>query len=101
MSDFEMVSFGLNTPPEEPQLEFIGHYLIGGNKGDPDDYCDTKEEAMINFAKQFAELIENEQGKYLFIRRPPLLTENDMFEGGTKYRMIGRFGLAKLKEKNT
>ena len=83
-------------------MEFIGHYLIGGNPNDLEHgFWDTEQDAIINFALQFAKLAENAQGHYLFVRKAPELVQANQFEGGTKWRMIGRFSIAKLKEKNS
>ena len=77
------------------------HYLIGGNPNDLEHgFWDTEQDAIINFALQFAKLAENAQGNFLFVRKAPELVQANQFEGGTKWRMIGRFSIAKLKEKN-
>ena len=60
----------------------------------------NKMQSLI-FALQFAKLAENAQGHYLFVRKAPELVQANQFEGGTKCRMIGRFSIAKLKEKNS
>ena len=83
-------------------LEFTGHYLIGGN---PDDleygYWDTEQDAINAFAAQFAGLAQEAQGKFLFVRRAPVCTKSAMFDSDQhKWRMIGRFSIAKLKENN-
>jgi hypothetical protein len=104
MSDHPiLLGFGGPTKPiPESPMEFVSHHLIGGNPADPEHgYWDTKEEALINFALQFSELSTNAQHDFLFVRRAPALFQDKTFGGEIKYRMIGRFSIAKLKEKNT
>ena len=60
---------------------------------------DTKEEAIVNFAMQLSEMAHAAQRHFLFVRRAPELVQANQFEGGTKWRMIGRFSIAKLKGK--
>ena len=104
----EPILFGFGGPTKliaESPMEFISHHLIGANPDDPEHgYWDTENEALINFAIQFAELAQQAQGNYLFVRRAPTLTKDAVFDSGLdwyKWRMIGRFSIAKLKEKNT
>lgn len=83
-------------------LEFTGHYLIGGN---PDDiehgYWDTEQDAINAFAVQFEELAQKAQGKFLFVRAAPVCKKSAIFDSDEyKWRMIGRFSIAKLKENN-
>ena len=107
MTDQLMFGFGGEKPENEDfPLEFTGHYLIGMNPKTEKDggYWDTEEEAIINFAKQFSELARQAHENFLFVRRVPVCTKEAMFDSGVdwyKYRMIGRFSIAKLKEKNT
>ena len=96
--------FGFGASEEsakEYPLVFLEHYLIGGN---PDDleygYWDTEQEALIQFARHFQDLAQDAKHKFLFVRRPPKLTKDLSFEGKTQYRMIGRFSIAELKDKN-
>ena len=83
-------------------MEFIGHYLIGGNPNDLEHgFWDTEQDAIINFALQFAKLAENAQGNFLFVRKSPIICEEAMFDSNIKkWKMIGRFSISKLKEKN-
>ena len=81
-------------------LSCIDGRLVGGNPNQLDGYWDTKEEAVVNFAVQLSEMAHTAQGHYLFVRKAPELVQANQFEGGTKWRMIGRFSIAKLKEKN-
>ena len=83
-------------------LEFTGHYLIGGN---PDDleygYWDTEQDAINAFAKEFAELAQEAQGKFLLVRTAPVCKRSAIFDSDEyKWRMIGRFSVAKLRENN-
>ena len=97
MTDQLMFGFGGEKPENEDfPLEFTGHYLIGMNPKTEKDggYWDTEEEAIINFAKQFSELAQQAHENFLFVRRVPVCTKEDWY----KYRMIGRFSIAKLKE---
>jgi len=82
-------------------LTYTDHRLVGANPDQLDGYWDTEEEAFVNFAVQFSEMAHAAQGHHLFVRRAPELVQANQFEGGTKWRMIGRFSIAKLKEKNT
>ena len=82
--------------------EFTGHYLIGGN---PDDleygYWDTEQDAINAFAKEFAELAQEAQGKFLLVRAAPVCKRSAIFDSDEyKWRMIGRFSVAKLRENN-
>ena len=102
----QLFGFGGSAKPvPESPMEFISHHLIGANPDDPaQGYWDTEKEAIINFAKQFLELAQQAQGNFLFVRRAPVCTKEAMFDSGVdwyKWRMIGRFSIAKLKEKNT
>ncbi len=96
----KMFGFGFATPKHEDYpMVFTGHYLIGGNPDDLEHGCwDTEQEALVNFALQFAKLAEDAQGNYLFVRKAPVVCKDVMFESNTvKWRMVGRFGIAKLK----
>jgi hypothetical protein len=96
---------GHEGPVPKSPMDFISHHLIGANPDDPEHgYWDTEEEALINFAKQFSELSLQAQDNFLFVRRALVCTKEVMFDAGVawyKWRMIGRFSIAKLKEKNT
>ena len=85
----------------EHTMIYTDNRLVGGNPDQLDGYWDTKEEAIVNFAVQFSEMAHTAQGHHLFVRRAPELVQANQFEGGTKWRMIGRFSIAKIKEKNT
>lgn len=82
-------------------LKFIRHYLIGGN---PDTYetgghWDTEQDAINAFAKEFAELAQEAQGAFLLVRTAPVCKRSAIFDSDEyKWRMIGRFSVAKLKE---
>jgi hypothetical protein len=81
-------------------MEYTGHYLIGGNPNDPKHgYWGTEQEAITNFALQFAKVAKSAQGNFLFVRKAPIVCEDAMFDGTVKWRMIGRFSIAKRKEK--
>lgn len=100
MDEPKLFGFGdANPEPTNYPMVFTGHYLVGGN---PDDlehgYWDTEEEAIINFALQFAKLAENAQGNFLFVRKAPVVSEDAVFGNTVKWRMIGRFSIGKIKE---
>ena len=97
----KLFGFGKEDPIENYPLEFTDQVLIGANPDDPEGYWNTREEAIINFALQFSELATDAHGHFLFVRKAPACFQNTEFGGDIKYRMIGRFGIAKLKEKNT
>lgn len=79
-------------------MEYVGHYLIGANPNDPEYGCwATEQEAMTNFAIQFSELAQKAQGCFLFVRLAPVCKKEPAFEGD-RWRMIGRFSIAKVKE---
>jgi len=80
-------------------LVYTDNRLVGANPDQVDGYWDTKEKAFVNFAVQFSEMAHAAQGHHLFVRRAPELVAASQFEGDTKWRMIGRFSIAKLKEK--
>jgi hypothetical protein len=82
-------------------IEYIGHYLIGGNPNDELGLWDTKGEALINFALQFAEMTKEAKHNYLFIRREPvIIEENDFSSERIGWKMIGRFSICKINEEN-
>lgn len=87
---------GANDHP----LEYTDNRLVGANPDQLDGYWDTKEEAFVNFAVQFSEMAHAAQGHHLFVRRAPELVQANQFEGGIKWKMVGRFSIAKIKEKN-
>jgi len=80
-------------------LIYTDNRLVGGNPDQLDGYWDTKEEAIVNFAVQLSEMAHAAQGHHLFVRRAPELVQANQFEDGTKWRMVGRFSIAKIKEK--
>jgi hypothetical protein len=100
--------FGFGGPekpvPESP-IEFISHHMIGANFDDLEYGCwNTEEKAFINFAKQFSELSQQAEGLFLFVRCAPICKKEVISDFGIdwyKWRVIGRFSIAKLKEKNT
>jgi len=104
MTEPLMFGFGGDKPENEDYpLEFTGHYLIGMNPKTEEDggYWDTPQEARLEFSLQFAELSGDAEGQFLFVRKAPMLEMHKPFnERKHKYRMIGRFSIAKLKEKN-
>jgi len=79
-------------------LVYTDNRLVGANPDQPDGYWDTEEEAIINFALQLSAMAHTARGHFLFVRRAPELVASSQFEGDTKWRMIGRFSIAKLKE---
>ena len=102
MSDHpSMFGFGaaLEGAADHP-LIYTDNRLVGANPNQLDGCWATQEEALMNFATQFAEMAHAAHHQYLFVRRPPTLMQEDHFEGGTGWRMIGRFSIGKLKEKN-
>lgn len=101
MKDKMLACYGaapVKPAPEDFPLKFTGHYIIGGNEETQETggYWDTEEQAIIQFALQFERFAMNTQGKYLFVRRAPVV-EEAVFGAEIKWRMIGRFSVAKLK----
>ena len=97
-----LFGFGTEEPSEEYPMEFISHHLVGENPNDLEHGCwDTEENAIINFALQFAKLAEHAQGNFLFVRKAPVVSKAAVFGRTVEWRMIGRFSIAKLKDKNT
>ena len=100
MSDHPVFfGFGKNIKEESSPLDFISHHLIGANP-DRDDGCwNSREEALQNFALQFRELAYDAKHSFLFVRAVNELAEVSPFEDDVKrYRMIGRFSIAKVKK---
>ena len=98
----EPVLYGFKVSDEnlESPMEYISHHLIGGNPDDPEHgFSATAEIAELCFLTQFAELAKKAEGNFLFVRKAPTCDTRRQFEGGIKWRMIGRFSIAKLKEK--
>lgn len=93
--------FGFSTSiKKEPSpLDFVSHHLIGANP-DRDDGCwNSREEALQNFALQFRDLAYDAKHSFLFVRFVNELVEHANFEDDVKrYKMIGRFSIAKLKQ---
>jgi hypothetical protein len=84
-------------------LEFIMHYVIGGNPNtyETGGHWDTEQEAINAFAQEFAELAQAAQGNFLLVRTAPVCTKSGMFDSDEyTWRMIGRFSIAKFKENN-
>jgi len=77
---------------------YTDNRLVGANPDQSDGYWDTEDEAIVNFALQLSVMAHAAQGHHLFVRRAPELVASNQFEGGTKWRMIGRFSIAKLKD---
>jgi hypothetical protein len=99
------ILFGFGVPNKEDvknyPLEFLSHHLIGGNPEDKEHgFSDTREQAIEIFALQFMELSQTAKHSFLFVRREAELTQVNGVYGGVKWRMVGRFSIAKLKEKN-
>ena len=100
MSDHpSMFGFGaaLEGAADHP-LIYTDNRLVGANPNQPDGYWDTEDEAIVNFAMQLSQMAHAAQRHFLFVRRAPELVASNQFEGGTKWRMIGRFSIAKLKD---
>ena len=105
----ELVGFGdapehqsPNEPTQENPMKLINDFYVGVNPDDLDGAWDTKSEAVINFAKQFQEVAKQAEGNFLFVRRAPVLSGRPLFESGrVRWRMMGRFSIATLKERNT
>tara|TARA_R110000868_G_scaffold270941_1_gene530409 strand:- start:635 stop:961 length:327 start_codon:yes stop_codon:yes gene_type:complete len=102
-------SVGFGDAPELPikhvpesSIEFIGDCYIGVNPDDLDGCWDTREEALINFATQFEKFVGQAKGKCFLVRRVPHLMHERSFESGrVRWKMIGRFSIPTLKERNT
>ena len=97
-------TFGFSAALEgknDHPLTYTDNRLVGGNPNNEEGLWDTKEEAFVNFAVQFSEMAHAAQHDYLFVRRAPELVQANQFDSGTKWKMIGRFSIAKLKEKNS
>ena len=87
-------------PDTSQVMEYISHHVIGNNPDDPvHGFSATTELAELCFLTQFAELAKEAEGHFLFVRKAPTFETESQFEGGTKWRVIGRFSIAKLKEK--
>ena len=101
MSDHpSMFGFGAALEGEtDHPIIYTDNRLVGGNPDQVDGYWDTEEEAIVNFSMQLSQMAHAAQRHFLFVRRAPELVQANQFEGGTKWRMIGRFSIAKLKEK--
>ena len=84
--------FGFGEETKDYPFEFLEHRIVG-------EESDTEQGAIILFAKQFAKLAQEAQGHYLFVRKAPELTQVSCSDGTVKWRMIGRFSIAKLTEK--
>ena len=83
---------------ENYPIEYTQHVIVGRNLNNQLGYWDTEHEAVWFFAQQFAELLENAEGKLLFIRRAPKLESHNLFDRDKPvYTMIGRFSIGKLK----
>lgn len=98
--------FGFGISAEEIvadyPLEFLSHHLIGANPKDQEHgFSDTPEQAIEIFASQFMELSQKAKHKFLFVRREAELVPANTIDGGVRWRMIGRFSIAQIKEKNT
>jgi len=100
MSDHpSMFGFGAALEGEtDHPIIYTDNRLVGGNPDQVDGYWDTEEEAIVNFSMQLSQMAHAAQRHFLFVRRAPELVASNQFEGGTKWRMIGRFSIAKLKE---
>ena len=88
--------FEKENSAEDYPMEFISHHLIGNNPDDRDGYWDTREKAIHFFATEFLYIARKARHQFLFVRTPPELCGDDE----KSWRMIGRFSIAKLKEKN-
>ncbi len=97
---------GGGTGPDTSQvMEYISHHVIGNNPDDPaHGYSATRELAEWCFLTQFAELAKEAEGHFLFVQKAPTFVQKaptfeteSRFEGRTKWRVIGRFSIAKLK----
>ena len=85
-----LFGFGSEEPKDYP-FEFLKHCIVG-----EESY--TEQGAIIAFANQFAKLAQEAQGHYLFVRKAPELPQVSCSDGTFKWRMIGRFSIAKLKD---
>lgn len=96
MTNIPMYGFGSAPAHDDYPLEALGHYVLGAGE---DEWFDTPEAARAEFAKQFDEVFRHAKGLYLFVRKPATMIVDRPFEGGVRYRMVGRFSIMKLKEK--
>ena len=87
-----LFGFGSEEPKDYP-FEFLKHCIVG-----EESYSYTEQGVIIAFANQFAKLAQEAQGHYLFVRKAPELTQVSCSDGTVKWRMIGRFSIAKLKD---
>ena len=83
---------------ENYPIEYTQHVIVGKNPANELGYWLTEIEATTNFAWQFEELLNDTEGKLLFIRRAPKLESHSLFDRDKPvYTMVGRFSIGKLK----
>lgn len=96
----KLFGFGANTDEgKDYPIEYTQHLIVGKNPDNEFGHWDTDHEAAWFFAKHMEEVLENAQGKLLFVRRPPVLESHRLFDRDKPvYTMIGRFSIGQLKE---
>lgn len=85
---------------EEHPIEFISHVMVGNNPDTEHGGWEKQHEAVWYFAKHMEEVLKDAQGKFLFVRRSPVLECRHSFAWDKPiWSMIGRFSIGQLKEK--
>ena len=102
MTEPLMLGFGEVKPKNEDYpIEYTDHVIVGRNPDTELGYWLTEVEAITSFALQFEELLKDAKGKFLFVRRSPVLKSHNLFDRDkTVYTMIGRFSIGQFKEVN-
>ena len=94
--------FGFSSSALEAEnypIKYTKHVLVGGNPDAEHGGWLTEVEATTNFAWQLAEVLNDAEGKLLFIRKAPKLRSIQLFSMDKPlYSMIGRFSIGELKE---
>jgi hypothetical protein len=70
------------------------HYTVGLNPAREDGTWLTEEEALRNFALQFCKAMSKAQGRMMYVRLKPELTQTHNFdEDMPTYLLVGRFSV--------
>jgi hypothetical protein len=70
------------------------HYSIGLNPDRADGLWPTREAALQGFASQFCQSMEAAQGRNVYVRIAPKLTEIRLFEEREPmFKIVGRFSV--------
>ena len=86
---------------ENYPIEFTSHVMVGANPDTAHGGWEKQHEAVWYFAKHMEEVLKDAQGKFLFVRRPPVLECHQSFDRDKPvWAMIGGFSIGQLKEKN-